>query len=164
MGASRWKGCVLVCTLRCGGSVAACASSSTMSQQRTTEPLPDGGITVTLLIALVVAVFAIVLYMIIRRRFPRVYFPKDEGNSAQKTLFGWIPWMLLMTDKSLLSMHGPRALTYLAWSRVWFIFLFIMTITSLPLMLVINVVYSTAQGPFAKTITAFLPLDDPLTW
>ena len=24
--------------------------------------------------------------------------------------------------------------------------------------------YIAIQGPFAKTITAFLPLDDPLTW
>eukprot|EP01094_Clydonella_sp_ATCC50884_P002126 TRINITY_DN11635_c0_g1_i1.p2 TRINITY_DN11635_c0_g1~~TRINITY_DN11635_c0_g1_i1.p2 ORF type:complete len:708 (-),score=245.36 TRINITY_DN11635_c0_g1_i1:2395-4518(-) len=132
--------------------------------RRTTEPLADGGLAATLVLGLLVCSIAWLVYLLIRRCFPRVYFPKDEGNESQKTLLGWAPWVFLMTDKSVLLMHGPRALAFLSWSRCWFFYLFLMAITSMPLLLVLNVLYTDATGPFAKTVTAFLPLDDPITW
>lgn len=135
-----------------------------MEGQRTTEPLADGGITPTLVIGLIVCAVAWIVYFLIRKRFSRVYFPKDERNDAQKTLLGWAPWVWLMTDKSVLLMHGPRALAYLSWSRCWFFYLFLMAITSMPVLLVLNPLHTTARGPFAQTITAFIPLDDPITW
>eukprot|EP01094_Clydonella_sp_ATCC50884_P028545 TRINITY_DN85_c0_g1_i2.p1 TRINITY_DN85_c0_g1~~TRINITY_DN85_c0_g1_i2.p1 ORF type:complete len:658 (-),score=226.68 TRINITY_DN85_c0_g1_i2:68-2041(-) len=131
---------------------------------RNTEPLPDGGMLPTLVVGIVVMVVVTIVYLLIRRFFPRVYFPKDEENGDEKKFLSWAPWVLLSTDDMLLAAHGPRALLHLSYLRLLMVYLMIMLFTTLPFILPINILGSESTSPFGKTVTSFLPVDDDGVW
>eukprot|EP01116_Phalansterium_solitarium_P023145 TRINITY_DN7962_c0_g1_i1.p2 TRINITY_DN7962_c0_g1~~TRINITY_DN7962_c0_g1_i1.p2 ORF type:complete len:765 (+),score=285.93 TRINITY_DN7962_c0_g1_i1:139-2433(+) len=83
---------------------------------------------------------------------------------SDKTLFGWIPVLLLMKDDSVYRKCGPDAYLYLRFQKTVIVLFVALTLIGLGIVLPVNVNGEQKMPLFTHTTAVNLAVDSPLLW
>jgi hypothetical protein len=86
-------------------------------------PTLDGGILLTFLFSIAMAGWVIIIYFIIRRWFPYVYYPIESALPIQKTFFLWLWKTLRLSNQLIVTRSGLIGIVYLKWKYYCMYFL-----------------------------------------
>ena len=129
----------------------------------TTEESADGGILLTLIFCLIIYLIFLVIYLIIRKYFPYVYFPNERDNPKQKKLLAWIIPTLLIPEREVMKRNGIKGALFLEWKTCSIYFLCFVCVSSLPVLIPVYWANSPYDFFYAMAASGLTP-NDNVTW
>uniref|UniRef100_A0A3Q1EEN2 Transmembrane protein 63A n=1 Tax=Acanthochromis polyacanthus TaxID=80966 RepID=A0A3Q1EEN2_9TELE len=120
------------------------------SQNTVLSGLEFGGVPMVLLLNFIVFLVLVIIFSIIRKTFwdyGRLALVADNEGSVRRSRFcSWLPYILRMDEEKIKSRCGMDAIHYLSFQRHLLFLLFVITVTSLGVILPVNMTGDLLSG------------------